>query len=81
MFHRVAGHSGASAKDKKHIERIRAALDFEELCAIWGYEVEDHYLQTKVCCSFGSSFHFGRSFALAEPPPHFLSGSFFTVAP
>ncbi|KIO19480.1 hypothetical protein M407DRAFT_222821 [Tulasnella calospora MUT 4182] len=47
MFHRVAGHSGASAKDKKHIERIRAALDFEELCAIWGYEVEDHYLQTK----------------------------------
>ncbi|KAG9046551.1 hypothetical protein FS837_004207 [Tulasnella sp. UAMH 9824] len=47
MFHRVAGHSGASAKDKKHIERIRAAPDFEELCAIWGYEVEDHYLQTK----------------------------------
>ncbi|KAG8933996.1 hypothetical protein FRC01_005893 [Tulasnella sp. 417] len=56
MFHRVAGHSGASAKDKKHIERIRAAPDFEELCAIWGYEVEDHYLQTKFGNNRGNKY-------------------------
>jgi hypothetical protein len=44
----MSGHSGLDVKFKRHIEKIRSARDFEELCAVYGYEVEDHYLQTKV---------------------------------
>ncbi|KAG8929435.1 hypothetical protein FRC03_002657 [Tulasnella sp. 419] len=33
--------------DKDHVEKIRSAADFEELCGIYGYTVEDHYVQTK----------------------------------
>ncbi len=51
IFHRISGHSGLDVKFKRHIEKIRSARDFEELCAVYGYEVEDHYLQTKVAFS------------------------------
>jgi len=34
-------------QEKQRIEEVRAAEDFEELCALWGYQSESHVVQTK----------------------------------
>ncbi|KDQ20402.1 hypothetical protein BOTBODRAFT_100481 [Botryobasidium botryosum FD-172 SS1] len=34
-------------ENAKHVERIRTATSFTELCAIYGYEVEEHVVHTK----------------------------------
>lgn len=34
-------------EDPKRIEKIRTATSFVDLCAIYGYEVEEHVVQTK----------------------------------
>ncbi|KAG8748524.1 hypothetical protein FRC10_003658 [Ceratobasidium sp. 414] len=37
----------SEADEKQRVEEIRAAEDFEQLCAIWGYQSETHIVQTK----------------------------------
>ncbi|KAG9101169.1 hypothetical protein FRC06_003305 [Ceratobasidium sp. 370] len=37
----------SEADEKQRVEEIRAAEDFEQLCAIWGYQSESHIVQTK----------------------------------
>ncbi|KAG8700687.1 hypothetical protein FRC08_004556 [Ceratobasidium sp. 394] len=37
----------SEADEKRRVEEIRAAEDFEQLCAIWGYQSESHIVQTK----------------------------------
>ncbi|QRV76292.1 alpha/beta hydrolase family protein [Ceratobasidium sp. AG-Ba] len=37
----------SEADEKRRVEEIRAAEDFEELCALWGYQSESHVVQTK----------------------------------
>ncbi|CAE6457182.1 unnamed protein product, partial [Rhizoctonia solani] len=36
-----------TAEEKKRVEEVRAAEDFEELCQLWGYTSESHVVQTK----------------------------------
>lgn len=39
--------SRSEADEKRRVEEVRAAEDFEELCALWGYASESHVVQTK----------------------------------
>ncbi|KAG9012290.1 hypothetical protein FRB94_006321 [Tulasnella sp. JGI-2019a] len=46
IYHKCFGTVKADAHAVR-IDKIQKAYDFHELCEIWGYEVEDHYVQTK----------------------------------
>lgn len=39
--------SHRAAEEKRRVEEIRAAEDFEQLCQLWGYTSESHVVQTK----------------------------------
>ncbi|EJU01447.1 alpha/beta-hydrolase [Dacryopinax primogenitus] len=53
LWHTITGQRQTTELPKSQqdhrelVERVRAAVDFEELCNIWGYVPEEHVVQTK----------------------------------
>ncbi|KZT54479.1 alpha/beta-hydrolase [Calocera cornea HHB12733] len=53
VFHKITGQRYSAELPKAErdhralVERVRAAVDFEELCQIWGYVPEEHVVQTE----------------------------------
>ena len=47
LFHQLLGGTGPKTQSRLQADRIRLAIDFGELCAIYGYEYEEHVVMTK----------------------------------
>jgi len=53
FWHKITGQRFTAELPKAQrdyralVERVRSAVDFEELCKIWGYVPEEHVVQTK----------------------------------